>query len=323
MARRHQGLPKATARKLSKNYLLELLQKIDNSPQSQQRVLRLEIAFRKKISAHIGSLPPSESIFQKFNTNPYVLLIHAKLKSYTKISDIEQDIVPAKQFSSMETSAGRMVEEIVLPEYGWKTVPSEMHTSKSSLDGEQLSADIYKIATLKSGPRCLNDEMSENFADAILDNFNSWASEAGVSTLDFTYGVLYGTPKQSNKKDWHILRNVRDKGTLKVLIDPKGRWNAKFKKGRISIETTIRIGLDWWEYLGGETCFLEVFTALIRACICPGKIDPRGTSYAISNLAEIVSIDQVSSDYNVSLLQRSQLPWLFLIAQHFCDELTD
>ena len=43
----------------------------------------------------------------------------------------------------------------------------------------------------------------------------------------------------------------------------------------------------------------------------------------IADLHEIVSTATVSRDYNVSLLQRSQLPWLFLIARHFCDKLVD
>ena len=60
----------------------------------------------------------------------------------------------------METSAGRMVETIVLPVYDWEIVPSEMHSVNSALDGKRLLGDELRLATLKSGPRCLNDEMS-------------------------------------------------------------------------------------------------------------------------------------------------------------------
>jgi hypothetical protein len=86
---------------------------------------------------------------------------------------------------------------------------------------------------------------------------------------------------------------------------------------------TVRIGLDWWEHLGGANCFVEVFSALIRACITPGTPDPVTHQYVIADLHGIVSTEAVSRDYNVSLLQRSQLPWLFLIARHFCDELAE
>jgi hypothetical protein len=40
---------------------------------------------------------------------------------------------------------------------------------------------------------------------------------------DFTYGVLYGTKKQSNKKDWHILRNIFEKLPAdEITLSPEG-----------------------------------------------------------------------------------------------------
>jgi hypothetical protein len=317
------GLPRASSTTLSRRILLSQLQLIDVSPEQRERVLRLETAFRRKIDSHIVSLPTEDSVFQKFNTSPYVLLIHARQKNYTKVSELEADILPAKQFSSMETSAGRMVEEVVLPEYGWECVASEMHTTNSALDGKRIDGQIYRLATLKSGPRCLNDEMSENFADAILNNAQAWANEGNVQELDFTYGVLYGTKKQSNKKDWHILRNLKQKRPQDVIIDPANRWDCKISCQGIQVAVAIRIGLEWWEYLGGRHCFIEVFTALIRACINPGPADTGSYRYTISDLNSIVSENCISEDYNVSLLQRSQIPWLFLMARHFCDELLE
>ena len=217
-----------------------------------------------------------------------------------------------------------MIEEVVLPIYGWTCVLSEMHTVNSALDGKRIDDGQVYLATLKSGPRCLNDEMSENFADAILDNSSSWASEENADTVDFTYGVLYGTRKLSNKKDWHILRNIKEKRPENILIDPSDRWDCSFKnKDGIEVKVKIRIGLDWWKHLGGELCFIEVFTALIRSCINPGTSDPANYQYVISDLNEIVSDFVVKETFNVSLLQRSQIPWLFLMARHFCDRLVD
>lgn len=323
MAKGHPELPTATKTTLSRKRLLAQLMLIDADPSSRDRVLRLETAFQRKIDSHIISLPATDSIFRKFNTSPYVLLIHARQRKYTKVSELEADILPAKQFSSMETSAGRMVEEVVLPEYGWECVASEMHSTNSALDGKSKQGGVYRLATLKSGPRCLNDEMSENFADAILMHYKEWAREASVTELDFTYGVLYGTKKQSNKKDWHILRNLKDKRQSAITISPAMRWSCAFKENGITVHASVRIGLDWWQHLGGEHCFIEVFTALIRACINAGASDAGSYRYTISDLGGIVDTSQVSEDYNVSLLQRSQIPWLFLMARHFCDELVD
>ncbi|MBP7962418.1 MAG: hypothetical protein KBG20_08635 [Caldilineaceae bacterium] len=323
MAHKHEGLPRTTARKLSKLTLLEGLRSIDASDESRNRVLLLENAFRQKIDSHITALPAKDAIFKKFNTSPYVLLIHAKQRMYTKISQLEGDILPAKQFSSMETSAGRMVEEVVLPAYGWECVNSEMHTSNSALDGKRNDGNLLRLATLKSGPRCLNDEMSENFADTIVNHHQAWAREENVTEIDFTYGVLYGTKKISNKKDWHILRNIKEKKPDSITVDPADRWDCSFQYDGVTVNVAVRIGLDWWEYLGGPNCFTEVFTAMIRACILPGEVDKGTYEYVISDLGQIASTDLVSRDYNVSLLQRSQIPWLFLTARHFCDELTE
>lgn len=323
MGRGHAGLPRAIKKTLSRQRILGDLQRVDNDAERRERVLRLETAFRRKVETHVASLPTHDAMLQKFNTSPYVLLIHAHQRGYSKVSELEADILPAKQFSSMETSAGRMVEEVVLPEYGWECVTSEMQTSNSALDGKRLDETAYHLATLKSGPRCLNDEMSENFADAILANYESWSHESGSNRIDFTYGVLYGTEKLSNKKDWHILRNIKEKSGDALTVSPDNQWACQFAANGITVDVAVRIGLDWWQHLGGDLCFIEVFTALIRACVNVGTADANSYEYTIRDLSEIVSTECVREGYNVSLLQRSQMPWLFLMARHFCDELLD
>ncbi|MFA7236029.1 MAG: hypothetical protein WC058_04110 [Phycisphaeraceae bacterium] len=201
MAHGHSGLPRPAKRIITKANLLADLQAVDASADATRRILAMEVEFRRRMSLHVGSLPTKDAKFDKFKTSPFVLMIHCLQRGYKKVSEIEADILPAKQFSSMETSAGRMVELVAMPPYGWEFVPSEMHSVNSALDGKRLVADKLFLTTLKSGPRCLNDEMSENFADAIVAHCVTWASNANVKVIDFTYGVLYGTQKQSNKKD--------------------------------------------------------------------------------------------------------------------------
>lgn len=320
----HAGLPRPGAREIKKANLLEDLAAIDNSSDARSRVLAMETEFRGKIRSHIESLPTQDAAFAKFNTSPFVLLFYSLQHGYRHIQDIEQAILPAKVFSSMETSAGRMVEAVVLPHYGWQVVPSSMHSANSALDGKKLEGDLLKLATLKSGPRCLNDEMSENFADAIIANCCQWASDAGVDRIDFTYGVLYGTRKQSNKKDWHILRNLREKlpeGC--VTQQPDNRLDCAFKLDGISVSVSIRIGSELWNYVAGiPTAFTELCCALIRACISPTDAEPEDHDFYIADLPDIVSTDAVPDDFNVSILQHSQLEWLFFIARHFCDEIS-
>jgi hypothetical protein len=322
---RHEGLPRPAAFRLSKDALLRSLKAVDMDREATERVLRIETGFREKIRAHVASLPTSQAKFAKFNTNPFVLMIHTFNKQYRHIYQIEQDILPAKVFSSMETSAGRMVEAVVLPVYSWQPVASAMHTPNSVIDGKKRAGQTLCLATLKSGPRCLNDEMSENIADAVIANSPAWAAEANVRKIDFTYGVLYGTKKQSNKKDWHILRNVAEKlppGAMKAL--PAGGWSCEYEKEGVNVAVTVRIGIELWSYIAGsELAFTEMCAALVRACVSPSDSEPKRHEFTIVDLEEMISLRNVPRDFNVSILQRSQLEWMFFLARHFCDELTD
>ena len=282
----------------------------------------METDFRARITSHLDSLPTADAKFSKFNTSPFVLMFYTLQHGYTRISEIEAAILPAKVFSSMETSAGRMVEAVVLPRYGWEFAPSGMHTANSAIDGKKIRGDTLCLATLKSGPRCLNDEMSENFADTIVNNCVAWARDAGKKKLEFTYGVLYGTPKQSNKKDWHILRNIVRKLPKGVKESPDGRWHCRFEKDGIKVTVTVRIGIDLWSHIAGhDLAFMEICTALLRACVTPSESGSEKSTYAISDLAEIISLEGLPIAFNTKIIQRSQLEWLFFFARHFCDEM--
>lgn len=323
MARGNPNLPRRVPPTVfSKSKILADLQAVDLDAASRSRVLEMENGFRVRVGNHVGSLPIANATLQDFSTSPFVLMMYAHAKSYTKLSEIEGDILPAKVFSSMETSAGRMVEDVALPVYGWQAVPSGMHSANSALDGKQVALPTLRAATLKSGPRCLNDEMSENFADNVLNHGASWMNADSANELEFTYGVLYGTKKQSNKKDWHILRNIAEKlPPSQVVQPPWQRWDCAFTLGGRRSAASVRVGKEWWDYLGGPLCLMEVCCALIRACISPGQSDPAGTRYTISDVASIVSWPANHPTVNVSILQQSQMPWLFFMMRHFCDQL--
>ena len=321
---RNPDLPRPEPLVIQKSNLLNQLISIDNNNKSKARVLSLENQFRDRISNHVSSLPERSSTFAKFNTSPFVLMFYCKQKGYNHVIQIEQDILPAKLFSSMETSAGRMVQSVVLPVYGWEDVKSSMHSSRSVIDGKKLDSEILKLATIKSGPRCLNDEMSKDIADDIVGHAEQWAEEADVDHIDFTYGVLYGTKKQSNKKDWHILRNIVETvGTRFVIEPPKNQWKCSFRIRGIRVDVTIRIGIDWWSYLGGDLTFPEVMSALVRACVIPSTDLPQNPSYLINDLGSIVSTSSTPNNFNVSIIQRSQVEWIFFFARHYCDNIID
>ncbi len=318
----HPGIPRPGKFTLTKAQLLDALVAVDKDDASSSRVLAMETGFRQRISGHIASLPANDAKFAKFNTSPFVLMFYALHKGLSRISEIESAILPAKLFSSMETSAGRMVETVVLPVYGWEAAPSGMHTVDSAIDGRKKSGDTLCLATLKSGPRCLNDEMSENFADTIIANTAEWATAAGVTRIDFTYGVLYGTKSQSNKKDWHILRNIAKKLAAEVTVRPENRWDCSFTKAGVDVTVTVRIGIELWDYIAGhKSAFMEICAALLRACVKPTDAEAGTVKYSISDLEQIISLAGLPDSFNTKILQRSQLEWLFFVARHFCDSL--
>lgn len=320
----HPDLPKNIAPVLlRKTEILENLKRIDNDAVARSRILTMETDFREKISTHIESLPVESSKFQRFNTNPFVLMFHSSQKSYSRVAQIEQDLVPAKAFSSMETSAGNMVEKVVLPVYGWEVVQSAMQSYESLLDGRKIDSQSDKLvgATLKSGPRTLNDATAKNISDELVGRASAWAVNHGVKEIDFTYGVLYGTKKQSNKKDWHILRNVFESRPIQstVKVSHRENWSISYMDGPLRVSASVRVGIEWWDFLGGTDTWIELCCALIRSCIAPSAKTKAFSTYSISDLAEILDTSMIPDEFNVSLLQESQFEWLFFLARHFSD----
>ena len=320
----HPDLPKnVPAPLLRKADIFDSLKKIDNAEKARDRILAMENDFREKIGPHIGGLPNSSSKFAKFHTTPFVLMYYSQQKTYSRVAQIEQDLVPAKVFSSMETSAGNMVEQVVLPVYGWEIVHSAMQSHESLLDGRKVDQPDGKFVgvTLKSGPRTLNDDMAKNMGNEVVDLASSWVVGSSATEVDFTYGVLYGTKKQSNKKDWHILRNIDESRSSKSTLNNshKGAWSIAYSDGPLSISATVRIGIEWWEYLGGKDTWIKVCCALIRSCVTPVNGPQPTATYTISDLAGILDLSDIASGYNVSILQNNQLEWLLFLARHFCD----
>ena len=322
----HPDLPKSVPSVLlRKKDIFEGLKRLDNDAAGRRRVLAMESDFRAKIGTHINGLPGSNSSFSAFCTSPFVLMFYSKQKAYSHVGEIEQDLVPAKVFSSMETSAGNMVEKVVLPVYGWEVVHSAMQSHDSLLDGRKIDykSNTFVSVTLKSGPRTLNDDMARNIGNELVTRAPSWAVSHGVREVDFTYGVLYGTKKQSNKKDWHILRNIDEARPRQSVLTSshKGAWSVGYTDGPLKVSATVRVGIEWWEYIGGRDAWIELCCALIRACIMPVSGLRSTCTYTISDLSDILDMSMLSTDYNVSILQNSQLEWLLFLARHFSDGL--
>lgn len=321
---RNPDLPRPSPVVMSKARLLEDLRSIDNMGESRARVLAMETEFRNRIATLLASLPTGSGCLSDFHTNPFVLMFYTRQQRYHFVSQIEHDIVPAKVFSSMETSAGRMVQDVVVPIYGWEVVNSPMQSPTSVIDARRVAPTMLEVATLKSGPRCLNDEMSAGIAQSIISYAQTWAADAKVDHVEITYAAIYGTPNRSNKKDWHILRNIMEAVQGRYVLErPTRRWSCAYTSRSVRVDVKVRHGLDWWRHLGGDHALLEILVALIRACVTLTTRRQNPAPYSIRDLGQIVSIAGVPPKFNVSLLQRSQIEWLFFLVSHFCDRLTD
>ena len=192
----HPDLPKnIPALLLRKADIFDSLKRIDNDAKARNRILAMETEFRGKIGTHIEGLPNAWSKFAKFFTNPFVLMCYSKQKAYSRVSQIEQDLVPAKVFSSMETSAGNMVEKVVLPIYGWDVVPSAMHSHESLLDGRKVD---------QMGGKVRGSHTEERPSNAKRRHSQEHWQRVGRSS------VIMGCKLQYKRSRFHLRRSVRN-----------------------------------------------------------------------------------------------------------------
>ena len=96
----HKGMPRPEALTISKSDLLRSLVSVDADKGSSDRALAMETDFRTRITSHVQSLPTKDAKFAKFKTSPFVLMFYTLQHGFTRISEIEEAILPAKVFSS-------------------------------------------------------------------------------------------------------------------------------------------------------------------------------------------------------------------------------
>jgi hypothetical protein len=305
--------PKLDTIYLDKAELIAQLERINKQELSRTRIFEMENSFKEKMQSYKDQRKSVENY--EYRINPFAAMLLAFNNGYTSISQIEGDVM-AMNMLSMATSMGKMMEQIVLPAYGWDISQpiSSMHTSDSIIDGVRLSTDVANVVTLKSGPRTLNDSNSRDISNEILRYYKTWAATYDVSTINFIYGVWYGTYDMSNRKDWHILHNVY-KGLDNSGDPPYNKWNMDFSSDGIDVNIQIRIGLNWWEYLGGNDCLSEVLIALTRA-----SIDSSDIELSNSNIFREL-IEDVPANSNIEILHPNQLQWCLFLHRHFYDSM--
>lgn len=306
------------------------LQKYDADTGSQTRVKDLAAKFANRFDAINVNTPKIDGK----STNPFVLSAFARTQSIAKVAELDQLIAAAKMFSSLETALGRVVEDVVPSSYGWSQVHSPGHSVLSEIDSAKvdLLTSTVKLAALKSGPSCINDSMVSQIANAIATNWEAWADKWNVENVHYIVGMNYSTGKNSNKKDWHIVRLAEEKVAAKGAnvsqscirqiqvrgkSKPQALTNFIASNGQKNLTVEVRQGKGFWTAVGGirTDTFFEVCAALSLALTnldsSPVPVNP-----TTGGLDEVVRRAEGLSSQAMS---DGELQWFALFVRHFVD----
>ena len=261
------------------------------------------------------------------STNPFVLAAYACLFDVQSLDQVDDIVAAAKVFSSIETAAGRVVEDVIPPFYGWNQINSPGHTVLSEIDSARVVGDTVELVALKSGPMCINDSMVSQIANAIGTHWAAWSDHWGVDKVRYIVGMNYSTAKNSNKKDWHIVRlaqerlfaqgaNITCSCTSPQQNRPLAHSFFEATLGTKTLRAETLQGRALWAHIGGtEDAFLEICWAMAK-CMNVLAV-PMGGDFTTGEMAEIVEFADRLDVPSVPVAERQ---WLVLFARHFVDE---
>ncbi len=237
-----------------------------------------------------------------YSTNPYVLLTSASVMNLEDPARFASFLFNTKLYMGLETSFGKSIEAAFVSPY-----PLNQNAKHKWIDAPEKIAEFAKLkglgreekarvrtgsvwrevdkscvvgnrrymASIKSGPNCINDSQVQAMTSAIMQHHMQWLADTkatypDVTGLDIVVGLTYGTDRTTNNKENQILAKLLAAGFEEedrtkrpgVLIDRKTK----------SIRVYRRIGRDFWAFIGDpvephatEFVFLEVMLALSKA----------------------------------------------------------
>lgn len=288
------------------------------------RVAQLEAA----LEARIGKINARSPAIDGKSTNPFVLAAYAHLFDVQHLKQVDDIVAAAKVFSSIETAAGRVVEDVIPPFYGWQQIDSPGHTLLSEIDSARVADDTIEMVALKSGPMCINDSMVSQIANAVAGHWVEWSENWEVDKARYIVGMNYSTARSSNKKDWHIVRLAQERVVEQGAVvtssctSPQGNrplahpfFEAEMNGKTLRVETMQ--GRALWAHIGGsDETFLEICWALAR-CMETLAV-PLGSEFTTGEMAEIV---EFAGSLDAPGVSDAEKQWLVLFARHFVDEL--
>jgi hypothetical protein len=257
-----------------------------------------------------------------------VLAAYAHLFDVQHLKQVDEIVAAAKVFSSIETAAGRVVEDVIPPFYGWQQIDSPGHTVLSEIDSARVVGDTVELVALKSGPMCINDSMVSQIANAVANHWVAWSDHWEVDKVRYIVGMNYSTARSSNKKDWHIVRLAQERAAehganiTSSCSTPQGNrplahpfFEAELGGKNLRVETMQ--GRALWAHIGGgDDAFLEICWAMAK-CLNALAV-PVGSEFTTGEMAELIDF---AGRLDVPGISDAEKQWLVLFARHFVDEL--
>ena len=295
-----------------------------NNTNKANRIAQLQAA----MSARMQQINARTPAIDGKSTNPFVLAAYSSLFGVHTLKQVDEIVAAAKVFSSIETAAGRVVEDVIPPSFGWAQVNSPGHTVLSEIDSARVVNGTAELVALKSGPMCINDSMVSQISNAVATNWKAWADHWGVSSVRYIVGMNYSTAKNSNKKDWHIVRLAEERSAqLGATVTssctrtgtrlPIASSFFEAREGGKSLRVEVMQGRNLWAHMAGESdAFLQICWSMVR---CLGGIAVAPT--ANFTTGEMSSIVAFSARIQAAGISEAEKQWLVLLARHFVDEL--
>jgi hypothetical protein len=272
-----------------------LMEQID-----RKRVKSVSDSVANYIRINVPLLLERKSKLADYRTNPYVLLATAQMRELTDAERFASFLFNNKLYMAMETSFGKSIESVLVGGYPlpsrstkWVNPPEKEAEFKTyaGLTNEEKAgrrtASTWReidrsctvgnrrfLASIKSGPNCINDSQVDAMESAIKNNHARWLEQTrrtypGVECLDVVIGITYGTDRTTNNKENQILVKLGRHGFIEE--DRQNRPGVMIDKATGRVRVYRRIGRDFWSFIGnpGEPdtakfVFLEILLALSR-----------------------------------------------------------
>lgn len=269
---------------------------------SEDRVKTLAGVLATYITTNLPEAIDRRDGLADYRTNPYVLLTSASVMNLDEPARFAAFLFNTKLYMGLETSFGKSIEAAFLAPYPlhpdakhkWIDAPEKIaefaklkglaREEKAQVRSGSVWREVDKscvvgtrryMASIKSGPNCINDSQVQAMTSAIIQHHKQWMADTKktypeVTGLDIVVGLTYGTDRTTNNKENQILAKLLAAGFEEedrakrpgVLIDTATR----------SIRVYRRVGKEFWAFIGNPVApsgtgfvFLEIMLALSKA----------------------------------------------------------